>query len=74
MRFSKSKIFPYVYYGKESYYFVTRETDPMGKTAYSARCFDEKTGRITTLGEFHTYTLAGARALIKETIKAEKGE
>ncbi|MHB1952339.1 MAG: DUF7447 family protein [Sulfobacillus sp.] len=34
MRYFRSKIYPYVYGGR---YFVTRETDPDGKTGYTVR-------------------------------------
>jgi hypothetical protein len=36
-------------------YFITSETDPSGKTAYSIRKANLETGDIRTSGDFHSY-------------------
>lgn len=54
-KFFKSK-YPKEAVVKGNYaYFVTSETAPSGKTAYSIRKANLETGDITTSGEFHSY-------------------
>jgi hypothetical protein len=50
LAFFKSKVYPTVVHG---HYFITRETNPSGETAFSVRsCFD---GEIDTVGEFFSH-------------------
>lgn len=51
MRFFKTKVHPTVYLGC---YFITRETEPSGLSAYSVRQSHED-GSISTVGEFFAY-------------------
>lgn len=67
MRFFKTKLPENGYeLSTGGVYFVTRETNPSGVSAYTVRR-QLHNGDIKTVGEFHKYkTAAAARAAIKE--------
>lgn len=53
-------------------YFVTQETSPSGKTAYTIRRQDPDNGSIGTLGLFHSYeTYAEAKSALHSHLEAE---
>lgn len=66
LRFFKSKLPASAYELRTGgIYFVTRETNPSGVSAYSVRR-QTVAGDIATVGDFHSYpTAAAARAAIK---------
>lgn len=71
LRFFKSKLPAVAYEHDGGVFFITRETDPNGKTAYSVR-EQMHDGRIETVYEFHSFaTRATALAALKEVAHAK---
>lgn len=66
MRFFKSKIMSGVYEGPGGIFFVTEETGPNNRTAYTVRVFNPATGEVGTHGEFNNMGLKDARAVARE--------
>lgn len=67
MRFFKSKIVSSLLGGK---YFITRETDPHGKTRFTIREVMPD-AHIKTVGDFHSYLFReDAKEEIKSLLKA----
>jgi hypothetical protein len=65
MKFFNTRLPRVAYEGNAGILFVTSETDPSGKTAYSVRK-QAATGDIDTVGEFHGYpTSQAARDAIR---------
>ena len=62
MRFFKSRVLPTIYGGR---FFLSRETSPSGKTAYSVREAVDGGKSIKTRGEFHAYSLEAARGFAR---------
>lgn len=54
-RFFKSKVPDEAIKKGNSAYFISSETDPNGKTAFTIREADLKTGSINTVGDFHSF-------------------
>lgn len=71
MKFFKTKLPLEAYETDNGRFFITRETDPSGKTAYSVREQDH-TGDIKTVYDFHSFaTKASAMAALKEVAHAK---
>lgn len=70
MRFFKSRVLPTIYGGR---YFITRETDPSGKTAFSVREAIDGGKNIKTIGAFHSMTLEEAKAAARALAESVRG-
>lgn len=71
LRFFKSVLPEVAYRSDNGTFFITRETDPSGKSAYSVR-EQLHDGRIETVYEFHSFaTKNTAMAALKEVANAK---
>jgi len=65
LRFFRSRVGDTVYQGVGGIFFITSECNPSGVRAYTVRQFNPDSGRIATMGPFHSFTRTQAIATAK---------